>query len=140
MVFERELLKSKAYRALRTPKAYFVLGIFMTKRQMGKIGRRGKRESVILNNGRITFTFREAQSKYSISPGAFGTAIDELRDKGFIDIAESGTGLYKSANLYSLSDRWKKYGTPEYKDPTPRPHKPINKGFQKGNKHGRNCK
>ena len=136
---ERRLLKSKAYRALRTPTAYFVLGIFLTKRQLAKKGRRGK-DWVITNNGEIVFTYQEAETKYGISGGAFRSAIDELRNKGFIDIAESGAGLHKSANLYSISDRWKSYGTPEYKEPKPRPQKPINKGFQKGNMYGRNCR
>ena len=136
---ERRLLQSKAYRALRTPTAYFVLGIFWTKRQLAKKGRRGK-DWVITNNGEIVFTYQEAETKYGISGGAFRSAIDELRNKGFIDIAESGAGLHKSANLYSISNRWKSYGTPEYKEPKPRPQKPINKGFQKGNIYGRNCR
>ena len=63
VVIEQRLLKSKAYRSLRTPTSYFVLGIFMTKRQIGKIGRRGKEQKVILNNGEITFTYKEAENK-----------------------------------------------------------------------------
>lgn len=140
VVFEKRLLKSKAYRSLRTPTSYFVFGIFMTKRQMTQVGRSGKRLWVITNNGEIKFTYKEAKEKYGVSYGAFRQAIDELRDKGFIDVAESGAGLYKSANLYSISDRWKLYGTPEYEKPKPRPKGPINKGFQKGNQYGLNAK
>ena len=139
-VFEQRLLKSKAYRSLRTPTAYFVFGVFMTKRQIGKVRYKYKVEKVILNNGEITFTYKEAEEKYSISYGAFRDAIDELGEKGFIDIAESGAGLYKSANLYAISERWKLYGTLEYEPPKPRPKKPINRGFQKGNRYGQNCK
>lgn len=135
---EQRLLKSKAYRGLRTPTAYFVLGIFWTKRQMTRVGRSGKKQWVIANNGEIVFTYEEAKTKYGISYGAFRRAIDELLDKGFIDIAESGAGLHKSANLYSISERWKLYGTEKYKTPKPRPRTPINKGFQKGNRYGRN--
>ena len=137
--FERKLLKSKAYRALRTRTAYFVFGMFMSKRQLLKVGRPGKKQWVITNNGEIVFTYEEAETKYAISSGAFRSAIDELRDKGFIDIAESGAGLHKSANLYSISNRWRLYDTPEYRPPKPRPHKPINGGFKKGNRYGRNC-
>jgi hypothetical protein len=140
VVIEQRLLKSKAYRSLRTPTSYFVLGIFMTKRQMVKGGRSGKERWDITNNGEIEFTYIEAKEKYGISYGAFRNAIDELREKGFIDIAESGAGLYKSANKYSISDRWKLYGTPEYKPPKQRPKGPINRGFKKGNQYGRKCK
>ena len=139
-VIEQSLLKSRAFHALRRPASYRVLAIFWTKRQIGKVGRKGKREHVILNNGEITFTFREAKKKYGISESAFRDAIDELREKGFLDIVDSGAGLYRSANLYALSERWKLYGTPEYEPPKSRPKKPINKGFQKGNRYGRNCK
>jgi len=139
-VIEQALLKSTAYRTLSSPTAYFVLGIFWTKRQIGKVGRSGKKQIVILNNGEIIFAYVEAKKKYSISYSTFKAAIDELREKGFIDIAESGAGLYKSANLYALSDRWRLYGTPEYVPPKPRPQKPINRGFQKGNRYGRNCR
>ena len=140
MFVERRLLKSKAYRALKTPTAYFVLGIFWTKRQFAKAGRKGEEDWIITNNGEIVFTYQEAKMKHGISDGAFRSAIDELRNKGFIDIAKSGAGLHKSVNLYGISNRWKLYGTPEYKEPKARPHKPINKGFKKGNMHGRNCR
>ena len=140
VVLDQRLLKSKAYRSLKTPIAYFVLGIFWTKRQIGKVGRRGKEQVVILNNGEITFTYKEAKENYCISSGAFRDAIDELREKGFVDIAATGMGVHKVTTCYSISDRWKLYGMPEYEPPKPRPKKPINRGFQKGNKFGRNCK
>jgi len=138
--FEKKLLTSKAYRSLRKPTSYFVLGIFMTKRRMIEVGRGGKEQWVIENNGEIEFTYEKAQREYGISYSAFGDAIDELREKGFLDIVESGGGVHKAKNLYSLSERWRLYGTPQYEKPKPRPKGPINKGFQKGNQYGRNCK
>ena len=92
------------------------------------------------NNGSLTFTYAEARNKYKMTDGQFRRAIDDLRDKGFLDITESGSGLEKSTNKYFLSGRWREYGTPEYKSPKPRPHGPINKGFRKGNQHGLNCR
>ena len=137
---ERELLESEAFCSLKTRTAYRVFLIFYSKRKLFKARRRGEDNWVITNNGEIVFTYQEAKTKHGISGGTFRSAIDELRNKGFIDIAESGAGLHKSVNLYSISNRWKLYGTPEYKEPKTRPQKPINKGFQKGNKHGRNCR
>jgi hypothetical protein len=136
---ERRLIESKAFLSLSAT-AIKVLMIFLTKRQYERTGRRGKEQWTIRNNGEIVFAYTEAKKKYGILESSFRAAIDELRVKGFIDIAESGAVLYRSANLYSLSDRWRLYGTPDYVSPKPRPEKPINRGFQKGNQYGRNCK
>ena len=137
--FSRELIESKAYAALKTATTHRVLALFFTKRQFESVGRKGREQWSIKNNGEIIFTYQEAKNKYGISYSAFRNAIDELIGKGFIDIADSGQGTYKLPNLYAISDRWKLYGTPEYKPPKPRPKKPINRGFQKGNRLGCNC-
>ena len=137
---ERALLKSQAYGSLRSPTAFAVLAIFWTKRQFAKVGRAGKRRWIVINNGEITFSYKEARTKLGISDSAFRNAIDELRNKGFLDIAETGMGLYKSCNLYRLSDRWKQYGTDKFEPPKLRPKGPGNQGFRLGNQHGRNCR
>ncbi len=61
-------------------------------------------------------------------------------EKGFIDIAATGMGVHKVTTFYSISDRWRLYGTSDYEEPKPRLKGPINRGFQKGNTFGRNCK
>jgi hypothetical protein len=137
--FERALIESKAFLALKTAATHKVLSFFFTKRQCEPIGRKGKDGWNIKNNGQIVFTYEEALRKYGISYSTFRNAIDELIEKGFIDIAASGQGTYKVANLYSISNRWRNYGTSDYEMPKLRPKKPINKGFQKGNQYGRNC-
>lgn len=136
---ERRLARSKVCLSL-TATAYKVLMIFFTKRQCEQVGRKGKEQWTIKNNGEITFTYKEAKNKYGFSESAFRCAIDELISKGFIDIAASGVGVHKVTTKYSISDRWRLYGTPEYQQPKPRPKRPINRGFQKGNTLGRNCK
>jgi len=138
--FPRALIESKAYAAIKIATAHRVLAIFFTKRQFESFGRKGKEQWTIKNNGEITFTYREAKNKYRISESAFGDAINELVEKGFIDIASTGMGVHKVTTLYSISDRWRLYGAPEYEKPKPRPKRPINRGFQKGNQYGRNCK
>jgi hypothetical protein len=107
---------------------------------MGSHNSKHGKQWEIINNGEIEFTFAQAKGDYHISESTFRDAIDELRDKGFLDIAETGAGLYKTKNLYELSRRWEKYGTEDYKPPKPRPKGPMNKGFKKGNKLGRNSK
>ncbi len=87
----------------------------------------------------IIFTYKEAEKKYGISDSRFGKAIDELIEKGFIDIADTGMGVHKVTTLYSISDRWKLYGTKDFVKKE-RAKGPINRGFQKGNQYGRNCR
>lgn len=42
-------------------------------------------------------------------------ALDQLIKHGFIDIIKQGNGGVKGdKSLYSISDRWKKFGTPEF--------------------------
>jgi hypothetical protein len=136
---ERRLIESKAFLSLSAT-ALKVLMIFFTKRQFESIGRRGKEQWSIKNNGQIVFTYKKAKSKYGISESAFRRVVDELISKGFIDIAATGMGVHKVTTLYSISNRWRLYGTPDYEEPKARPKKPINRGFQKGNQYGRNCK
>lgn len=138
--FERTLIESEAFLSLKTATAHKVLAIFFTKRQCEQVKYKGRKEWTIKNNGEITFTYQEAKTKYGISCSSFRNAIDELIDKGLIDIAATGMGVHKVTTLYSISDRWQLYGTLDYEKPKPRPKKPVNKGFRKGNQHGRNCK
>ena len=112
--FDKSLLQSKAFYSLNTKTAYLVLVEFWMKRQMLKNGRQGKEQWRITNNGEIEFTYLEACGKFGITTGTFTNAINELREKGFIDIAASGQGVHKVKNLYSISRRWQKYGTEEY--------------------------
>lgn len=137
MYVSREMVSSLAYRSLKTPAAHVVLMAFLTKRQVELVRRPCTREYSwdIKNNGEITFTYGEARDKYGLSPAKFTRAIDDLIRVGFIGIEHSGLGLYKDATRYSLCDRWKLFGKPEYKAKTreKRKHGP---GFRKGNRLG----
>jgi hypothetical protein len=135
--FEKALLESKSYLALKTPAAVQVLSLFFTKRQLKPIGRKGKDGWLITNNGQIEFTYLEAQKKYGFSVSKFRTALDDLIDKGFIDIESTGAGVHKVKTLYRISNRWRDYETPNYESPKQRPRKPINGGFKKGNQYAR---
>jgi hypothetical protein len=139
IVLERRLLMSQAFRQLRTAAAHQVLMIFMSKRRVEKEKLPRRTGWVITNNGEITFTYREAEKKCGLSPARFRNAVDELIAKGFIDIAGPGMGVYKVTTFYSISDRWRNYGTDQFvkKD---RRRGLINRGFQKGNQYGRNCR
>lgn len=83
--------------------------------------------------GVVRGTWREDRTR-----GTVTKAIDELNDKGLIDIVRQGAGTYKQTSVYGFSDRWEKWH-PEatYRRHNgfvdkPRPRKPRHPGFKKG--------
>lgn len=139
MFISRSLITSPAFLSLRRVASPKVLLLFMTKCVMDKPQHkpRSKREYVIANNGKIQFSYLEAQDTWGILRQAFRDAIDELIEHGFIDIEKQGNGIHKDCSLYSISDRWKDYGTPEFVVKS-RPRRESHYGFCKGNKRGQN--
>lgn len=81
---------------------------FLGKKKIRKIGK--PNTLVILNNGEITYYYSEAE-KLGITRPRFQRAIDELIEKGFIDVVRQepgynlGTGK-RDMSLYSIPDRW----------------------------------
>lgn len=139
VVIEKRLIESQAYREL-SGKAPQVLMDFMAKRQLEKKpGRDSRREEWrIINNGKITYTYEEAET-WGMSRPTFVRALDNLIDHGFIDIAQTGAGLYKLCTLYALSERWKNWGTSAFVA-KPRPKRKGQMGFRKGHRLSPNRK
>ena len=127
--FDKNLLRSEAFRTLSK---YSLLVYFdlLRRRQMGKMrsgnGKRG--EWVIQNNGKIIYTYSEAEKK-EIPRAQFRKAIDELQEKGLIDIAEYGTGGPSGRpHKFLLDDRWEAFGKPNFRSP----RKPRRKDTRQG--------
>lgn len=137
-VMDNSLLFSNAFWSLRSATAVRVYLTFLTKRSMKKVqarpGRRDK-EWRCLNNGEIEFCYGEAGG-YGIDGRSFCKAIDELIRVGLIDITSQGSGLHKDKSKYSISERWKKYGTPEF-EVRVRQKRRCHWGFAKGNQYGK---
>lgn len=136
IVLEQMMVKSSAWLSL-SGTAIQVYLFFRCKCQFAKRNRRpGKRSQGlmerILNNGELVFAYQEAKRLYGITASRFRRAIDELVEKGFLDISETGMGLYKMATHYGISDRWRDYGTPSFRQ-AHRPERSIKCGFRKGN-------
>ena len=134
IVLELRLVKSAVWLSLSgTAKAVYLL--FRTKCRMGRPpGKRGKRDWIILNNGELVFTYREAWTKYGITASRFRRALDELIEKGFINVQATGMGVHKVTTFYGVSERWRDYGTPAFRK-AKRPKGSIaNPGFKPGNK------
>ena len=89
---------------------------FLRKRQMEPV-KRAKRsdEWTIKNNGEIVYPYNEAEHK-GVGRREFRSAIDELIEKGFLDIAHQGSGG-RSGDMtkYFLDNRWKEYGTTAFR-------------------------
>ena len=70
---------------------------------------------IIRNNGEIVYPYSEAEKK-GIGRREFRNAIDELIEKGFLDITHQGSGG-RSGDMtkYFIDDRWKDDGTPSFR-------------------------
>ncbi|MBN2512716.1 MAG: hypothetical protein JXB18_07245 [Sedimentisphaerales bacterium] len=49
-----------------------------------------------------------------MSQATFSRCLTELVDLGFLDIAEPSSGLHRQPTKWSLPDRWKLYGQPDF--------------------------
>lgn len=125
MMVEKEVLKSKAWLSLGgfAPQLYM---LFLLRRRMEKIGRKGHGKWVCTNVDELIFPYREAEKKFGITQPRFTRAIDMLVDQGFIDIVEHGIGTARVPTKYGLSERWRKYDTPAFE---PKPREPIKRGW-----------
>jgi hypothetical protein len=133
IVFELSLINSSAFRDLNRAALIVLLG-FYGKRRMVKQPHRSKREPtwVIENNGEITYTYKEAE-RQGISSPAFTRAIDHLIAHGFIEVAQTGAGLYKTQTLYKILEKWRDWGTENFTTKPRVPRARYNShGFQKG--------
>lgn len=108
-----ELLHSKAYRDLTYAPAIKVLNWFHEKirRKVDK-KRRGIKRYIILNNGEFEFTYREAGFR-GLTAQQYRKALKELYELGFIEIKKPGSALKGDFTVFTLSDRWKAYKTPD---------------------------
>ena len=115
IVIDRTLIVSQAYMRL-SGIAPQVLLMFLARRRVGTLGRKGKEKKVILNNGQIVFSYSEALKRFGITPPRFARALSQLIKFGFIDINHVGGGMVKDISTYYISDRWENYGTQEFEE------------------------
>jgi hypothetical protein len=130
IVIEKDLLKSQAFRSLSAVSMIVYLD-FRMKCQIKSVKVRTGREKirVILNNGQIEYCYSEAEKK-GITRPRFKRALQDLVEHGFIDIARSGSGGIKGdKSKYSISERWKMWGTDSFKELTMRKDARKGRGF-----------
>ncbi|MFA6414095.1 MAG: hypothetical protein WCW53_15540 [Syntrophales bacterium] len=106
-----DVLESKAFESLNAT-GIRVLLRFLQKRGFGKVKVHGKKQ-VVYDNGGLSFTYTEALY-LGISKSHFSFTLKKLHDVGFIDIEHQGGGLARDNSRYSISDRWREYGTSSF--------------------------
>jgi len=105
------LLKSMAFFAL-SGKSPHILMDFLRKRKFDKdLVKHGNFSPV--NRDRLFYTRKEAAVR-GYTEKVFSRGVDQLIEVGFLDLVEQGGGMVGHASVYALSERWKKYGTPEF--------------------------
>ena len=86
-------------------------------------------EWVIKNNGDIVYPYVEAEKK-GIGRREFRNAIDELIEKGFIDINHQGSGGHsRDMTTYFIDVRWRGYGTDTFQPAKNPRKKDLRMGF-----------
>lgn len=108
----RTMLNSKAFRSLNGT-AMYVLLQFESRLRKAPIGRNNEYRNI--NNGDLEFTYKEAKEKHKIGYSRFSNAIQKLIDTGFLEITQLGGGVVGLPTKYFLTDKWRKYGTDEFK-------------------------
>ena len=104
-----ELLDSAAFKSLSS-KGIQVLLRFYQKRRWTWV-KEGRKKKIKYDNGGLVFTYAEAEA-LGISKSQFHNILKTLYEFGFIDIEHQGGGLARDYSRYSLSPRWRNYGTP----------------------------
>lgn len=115
--FDRELLRHQAFLDLGV-NSRWILFVFFSKQKWitgPKIKGQRERSYICTNNDELVFTFNEAE-ELGLCRQTFDRVIDDLVRHGFIDIARDGFGYLRITTLYSVSERWRKYGTPEFEE------------------------
>jgi hypothetical protein len=135
-MLEPSLIESEAVKSLNGKWwALFCLIRFHQKAYRKKTSKhkKGYKNLTITNNGEIMFTYGEAKELGMRSSETFGRVIRELVERGFIDIALQGNWYQKEPTKFAISERWKRYGTPDFvKVEVPR-QLPKGIGFKKQN-------
>ena len=102
---ERTLFQSKAFLELRGFAPQLLI-LILGKRSIETISNGNRKERICVNENSLTFTYLEAQKKYSISKPRLTRAFDELLAKGFLKIQHQGGAYKQDKTIYGLAYEW----------------------------------
>ncbi len=135
-MLDPRLIESKAFLEISGKAALVALIRFHQKafRKKKSKKKRSFQNLAITNQGQIIFTYGEARELGMKSTETFYRVLKELiEDKGFIDMEYRGNYYNNESSRYSISDRWREYGTRNYKAAKIPRVLPKGLGFQKQN-------
>lgn len=112
---EWEMMESEVFRSLSS-KGMWVLLRFFQKITWSDVKLAGRKQR-IYEKGGLSFTYSEA-NYFGISTAQFHRILKALVEKGFIDPEHRGGGLGRDYSRYGLSERWRKWGTADFKEKT----------------------
>lgn len=118
----RVLVESTAYKSIKTVAAAKALPIFLIKWSYAQ----AKNDKPV-----CAFHYQEAQKVHGIPGKSFSRGIQELHKLGFIDVLDKGgvwDGNKWSETVYRRSERWRKYGTPDFVVVAWTPSEPMKNG------------
>jgi len=109
------LLHSEAFKALSYAPALKLLIWFHEKVKV-KVNKkkRGKERYQVLD-GVISFTYAEAECR-GLTHKQVYRGLREIHSLGFIDIEKPGSRLKSDWTEYLISNRWRDFGTPNFKN------------------------
>lgn len=115
IVVRDELLESAAFHDLSYAPALKVLFWCYEKKDFALVQVRGKKKPQWKETGKpFSFTYDEARAR-GLTDAQFSRALRELHSRGFLDVERYGSGLQGDFSRYTLSDRWKDFGKPEFR-------------------------
>ena len=112
-----DLLHSKAFMDLAYVHSVKALLFCFEKRKVRNTGKRGKKKFEVIDDGIFQFTYDEAELR-GIPRRRFGRVLRDLIEHGFIDRVKASSGLSGDCSEYRLSDRWRKFGNPDFESQT----------------------
>jgi hypothetical protein len=125
ILFDYHLLNSQAYAELRPTARKLLEGFHRRIKKEKKYietkpGKRSKKPMwVSVNLDSIIFTYKEMMEYTNKTSGTINYSLDQLIGLGFIDITHQGQAYKRDdCSIYAISERWKNYGTPKFKEVT----------------------
>jgi hypothetical protein len=106
--FEIELYDCHAYRHLR-PSAVKVLLGFKMRVQVSNRGSKSNQDWQPQNQRELVYTYDAIGHETGLGTQAISKALDDLVEKGFLDVVRLGGGRYGVHTEWGLSDHYKKW-------------------------------
>jgi len=113
LYLEYGLFKSKAFRELTRAAIDILFEFYMVAPKKKVNGFKGK-EWIRPYNGKIEFTYKQAKEKFGYSKTTCSKCIDQLIDRGFLELTHKGGGMEGDKNKYAILENWKRYGRKDF--------------------------